>query len=196
MRNSPARPLLLLPPGSRSSPPPAAPIRSATAANQTWCPRLRRLSLKALSLPKTAKAPSPPAPVATLPWRGWTGRRIERQLGDELIFCVCLSSHSQTVLETVLSPLVTGNQPAGGANKQTPFASTLPKIILSGTNGRARTGREKQIKKKNPKNTTNKTKTTKHFHPPRRKKKKTRHHQNSPWSRRVREPRAGQRGFV
>lgn len=143
--SSPARPLLLLPPGSRSSPPPAAPIRSATAANQTWCPRHHRLSLKALSLPKRAAAPSPPAPAATLPRRGWTGRRIGRQLGDKLIFCVRLSSHSQTVLETVLSPLVTGNQPAGGANKQTPFASTPPKIILSGTNGRARTGREKQI---------------------------------------------------
>lgn len=168
MGSSPARPLLLLPPGSRSSPPPAAPIRSATAANQTWCPRLRRLSLRALSLPKTATAPSPPAPVATLPRRGWTGRRMERQLGDELIFCVRLSSHSQTVLETVLSPLVTGNQPAGGANKQTPFASTLPKIILSGTNGRARTGKEKQIniKKSTNKNQNNKTLIL----PPQRKK--------------------------
>lgn len=55
------------PPGSlsRSSPPPAAPIRSPPAANQTWCPRLRRLSPTPLSLPKTAKAPSPPTLISS-----------------------------------------------------------------------------------------------------------------------------------
>lgn len=63
------------PPGSlsRSSPPPAAPIRSPPAANQTWCPRLRRLSPTPLSLPKTAKAPSPPTLISS-PRRDGAGR--------------------------------------------------------------------------------------------------------------------------
>lgn len=63
---------------SRLPLPPAAPIRSAAATNQTWYPQPRCLYPKALALPETAEAPSRPLHPHPRVAVGETGHRFRR----------------------------------------------------------------------------------------------------------------------
>lgn len=82
--------------------------------------------------PKRQKhLPDPSIPIPALRWgrqdTGFAdGAASAGRTRLELILCLSLLPLPDSSGNCV-SPLVTGNQPAGGANKQTPSASTLPK---------------------------------------------------------------------